>query len=184
MSIPVLEVYNPSDPNVKYYLNYYSEQKMTYLTFYHKVNSLNQVKFQNRFFHDNNERFNKKLTDILSSILVQNENYRFLYCNSATGMGKSTLNLKLKDYERGVGSLLLYILAVLEGEAHLKQEYGKSHHDGIGSMVATIYKDYWIYGIKRINRLLILLAPTEVSVQKLDAFMEKMTKEYFNKAFI
>ena len=100
----------PNSPHEKYLLNYYEEKKMAYLTFYKSVQNENQILFQNRFFHDNTERFLIKLTETLTSMIVQADSYRFMYCNCSTGVGKNTLNIKNKEMNGVVGKLFNHLI--------------------------------------------------------------------------
>lgn len=41
----------------------------------------------------------------------------------------------------------------------------ENNEEGI---VATTYQNHWVYGVNRLNRLLILLIPNDIPLQKLD----------------
>lgn len=43
---------------------------------------------------------------------------------------------------------------------------------------------YWIYGVHRLNRILVLLIPNDFAITKLEEYFLKMSKEYFSKAYI
>ena len=43
---------------------------------------------------------------------------------------------------------------------------------------------YWIYGVHRLNRILMLLIPNDFAITKLEEYFLKMSKEYFSKAYI
>ena len=47
--------------------------------------------FQNRFYHDNTDKFAIKITEIYNNLLAQTDTYRFLYFNMSTFVGKSTI---------------------------------------------------------------------------------------------
>ena len=51
-------------------------------------------------------------------------------------------------------------------------------------VVATTYKDHWVYGVHRLKRLLVVFVPSEVPVHRLEDYAAKMSKEYFFKAYM
>ena len=112
------------------------------MTFYHfkAITSLNQLVFANRFFHDNTHKFSVKISEVLTTVLNQNDGYRFLFANKSTCVGKCTF----KDWSV-VGDQIAYTLNRIK-----KTQEGQ---------VATTYQNHWVYGIKRMNRVLILLVP-------------------------
>jgi hypothetical protein len=86
-----------------------------------------------------------------------NDTYKFIFHNTATYSGKSTL----KDIKI-VGLQIKYGLDLM-----LKMDEG---------VVATSYQGWWVYGVRRFSRLLIFLIPNDVPLHKLDEFVSKMTK--------
>ena len=53
-----------------------------------------------------------------------------------------------------------------------------------GVMATSTQYGYWVYGVHRLSRILILLIPMELGLGKLEDFVGKMTREYFSKAFL
>jgi hypothetical protein len=43
---------------------------------------------------------------------------------------------------------------------------------------------YWLYGVHRFSRILVILISNDIPLHKLDDFVNKMTREYFTKAYI
>ncbi len=43
---------------------------------------------------------------------------------------------------------------------------------------------YWIYGLHRFCRVLVVLVPADTPLQRVDEYVSKMTREYFTKAYI
>lgn len=64
---------------------------MLFVTFYKNLASKEQIIFQNRFYFDNIGKFSYKISELLNGVLTQIDNYRFLYCNLNTCMGKSSI---------------------------------------------------------------------------------------------
>jgi hypothetical protein len=48
----------------------------------------------------------------------------------------------------------------------------------------SLGQGYWIYGLHRFCRVLVLLIPADTALTKVDEYVAKMTKEYFTKAYI
>ena len=113
---------------------------MVFLTFYKDVSTMNQIIFANRFFHDNTPKFSAKISEVMTTILNQNDSYRFLFANKSTCIGKCTF----KDWNT-IGPQIMYSLSRIKGS--------------IEGQIATTYQNHWVYGIKRMNRILILLIP-------------------------
>lgn len=54
---------------------------MLFITLY-KVNpSINQLIFQNRFYHDNADKFLMKINENLNTLLKPNDPYKFIFHN-------------------------------------------------------------------------------------------------------
>ena len=64
---------------------------MLFLTFFNNITKTDQIIFQNKFYHDNTDKFTGKIAEIYNNLLTQNDIYKFLYSNLSTGMGKSTV---------------------------------------------------------------------------------------------
>lgn len=79
---------------------------MVFLTFYREISTLNQLIFTNRFFHDNTHKFSAKISEIMSNVISQNDNYRFLFMNLSTCVGKCTF----KDWSL-IGNQIKYTLS-------------------------------------------------------------------------
>lgn len=75
----------------KYFMTYFMEKKMLFITFYKALSSKEQIIFQNRFYFDNIGKFSYKISELLNGVLSQMDNYRFLYSNLNTYMGKSSI---------------------------------------------------------------------------------------------
>lgn len=75
----------------KLYLSCFFEKKMLFLTFFNNITKTDQIIFQNKFYHDNTDKFTGKIAEIYNNLLTQNDIYKFLYSNLSTGMGKSTV---------------------------------------------------------------------------------------------
>ncbi len=65
---------------------------MTFLTFYKEPTDLSKIIFQNRFFHDNADRFTLKINDIFVNLFSQGDAHKFIFGNTNTLVGKSTMN--------------------------------------------------------------------------------------------
>ena len=130
---------------------------MVFLTFYRSISSLHQLTFLNRFYHDNTHKFSIKINEILSSLNSQTDNYRFLFLNNSTYIGKCTF----KDW-LVFGNQIKYTLSLIK--------------NSMEGQVATTFQNHWVYGVKRMNRTLVLLIPNDVPLHKLEDFTNKMTK--------
>lgn len=64
---------------------------MLFLTFYKLNPDINQLIFQNRFYHDNADKFLLKINESLNGVLKTNDPYKFIFHNAATYSGKSTI---------------------------------------------------------------------------------------------
>ena len=67
---------------------------MQFVTFYRENPPAFQLIFQNRFFHDNAEKFLLKINEIVPALQRGNDPYRFVFHNTATYSGKSTLTVR------------------------------------------------------------------------------------------
>ena len=146
-------------------MTYFSEKKMFFISFYKVLSNRQQIIFQNRFYYDNISKFSSKITDILGGILSQTDNYRFLYCNLNTYTGK----IAIEKWQVFVPEMR-YIWSIIEKQKE--------------SQVATTIQNHWVYGIHRLNRVLVLMIPSEIVLHRLDDFADKMFKEYFFKAYM
>lgn len=140
---------------------------MQFVTFYKTSPPLNQLVFQNRFFRDNADRFLHKINEVLPSLQRGNDPYRFVFHNGATFSGKSTLSTR--DW-KAVGAS---IKEMLERMCEAKE--------GVG---LTMTKEGWVVGIHRYCRVLVLLLPVDIPMQKVDESISRMTRDYFSRAFI
>lgn len=138
---------------------------MLFLTFYKAISTRDQVIFQNRFYFDNISKFSHKISELLSGVMSQNDPYKFLYCNMNTYMGKSSI-----EKWNAFAPELRYIWEVVESQKE--------------AQVATTIQNHWVYGIHRLNRILVLMIPGDIPLHKLDDFAEKMSKDYFFKAYM
>ena len=64
---------------------------MLFITFYKDNPGVNEIIFQNRFYHDNADKFLVKINESLIGILKPNDPYKFLFHNTSTYSGKSTI---------------------------------------------------------------------------------------------
>jgi hypothetical protein len=64
---------------------------MLFITFYRDNPDLNQIIFQNRFYHDNSDKFLVKINESLIGVLKPSDPYKFLFHNASTFSGKSTI---------------------------------------------------------------------------------------------
>lgn len=64
---------------------------MLFLTFYKQITDQDQIIFQNRFYHDNIDKFMYKITEVLNGVLIQSDAYKFIYSNLSTYTGKSSI---------------------------------------------------------------------------------------------
>ena len=51
-----------NDEEHKMYMSCFFEKKMLFLTFFRNISSINQIQFQNKFYHDNTDKFAIKIT--------------------------------------------------------------------------------------------------------------------------
>lgn len=150
---------------------------MLFLTFYRHLNSPEQLTFQNRFYHDNIDKFIFKITELMNGVLAQNDTYKFIYSNLSTYTGKmGTSNDKWCVCSGGaiIGGLAIELRYVWEQLLDCTRS----------GVTATTYKDHWVFAVHRLNRLLVLFVPNDVPVHRLEDYTAKMCKEYFFKAFM
>ena len=143
----------------------YFERKMLFVTLYRALNTVDQVNFQNRFYHDNIDKFTSKIRDLMTGVMAQSDPYKFIYCNNRTFTGKSSI-----DKWSLVVPELRYVWENLE-----------TMKEGV---IATTHVGHWVYGVHRLNRLLVLLIPSEVPLHRLEDYAAKMFKDYFFKAYM
>ena len=125
------------------------EKSMFFLTFYRSITQKDQIIFQNKFYHDNIDKFMPKIEAVINKLVSQFDNYKFLYCNNSTFHGKMSIDRWLL-----ISPETRHILPALQNT-----------QEGV---VACTYQNHWVYGINRLNRLLILLIPNDIPLQKLD----------------
>lgn len=65
---------------------------MLFVTFFKEINQKDQIVFQNRFYHDNIDKFMPKIELVLNKVLTQFDNYKFLYCNKNNYHGKLSID--------------------------------------------------------------------------------------------
>ena len=51
-------------------------------------------------------------------------------------------------------------------------------------MGATLTKEGWIVGVRRYCRVLVLVVGSDVPLQRVEGELNRMTREYFSKAYI
>ena len=64
---------------------------MFFITFYHRNPEMSELVFQNRFYHDNSDKFILKINESIPGLLKPNDPYKFIFHNCATFTGKSTI---------------------------------------------------------------------------------------------
>lgn len=147
-------------------LSFYAENNMFFVTIFRQKPEPSQLVFQNRFYHDNADKFILKINESIHSVLKPNDPYKFIFHNCATYTGKSTI----KQW-KNAGYYIRYAFEQLQKTTE-------------GAIATSTQFGYWVYGVHRLSRILILLIPTEVPLGRLEDFVNKMTKEYFSKAFL
>ena len=148
-------------------VNFYHENSMQFVTFYRDSPPTPQLIFQNRFFHDNADKFLVKINEIVPALQRGNDPYRFVFHNSATYSGKSTLSVR--DWKT-VGP---WVKEMLESMC--------ASQEGMG---LTMTREGWVTGLRRYSRVLVLLLPADLPMHKVEEMVARMTKEYFSKAYI
>jgi len=84
----------------------------------------------------------------MSNVLNQNDNYRFLFFNKSTCVGKCTF----KDWGV-IGNQIKYTLSRIKRSTE--------------GQICTTFQNHWVYGVKKMNRVLIILIPNEVPLHKI-----------------
>ena len=74
---------------------------MLFITLYKQIPNAGQLIFQNRFYHDNADKFIAKINEAIPSLLKPQDPYRFIFHNVSTYSGKCTI----RDW-KGVGHLI------------------------------------------------------------------------------
>lgn len=138
-------------------ISFYTENNMFFISFFKQSPTLNEMVFQNRFFHDNSDRFIQKINESLPSLIKPNDPYKFLFHNCATYTGKSTI----KEWKT-IGLQIIKDFNILQ-----------SNTEGI---VATTTPIGWICGMHKYSRILILIVPLDIQLNRLDEYVAKMTK--------
>lgn len=64
---------------------------MFFVSLFKQNPSYNELIFQNRFFHDNSDRFIVKINESLPNLIKPNDPYKFIFHNCGTFTGKSTI---------------------------------------------------------------------------------------------
>lgn len=79
----------------------------------------------------------------------QSDMYRFLFVNQSTCVGKCTF----KDWGI-IGNQIKYTLSKVKRSTE--------------GQICTTFQNHWVYGVKRMNRVLILLVPNEIPLHKIE----------------
>lgn len=146
-------------------MNFYFENAMFFVTFYRENPGVGQLVFQNRFYHDNSDKFIIRINESLGGLMKFSDPYRFLFHNTATYSGKSTI----REW-KAIGNQVREMVETLRGR-----------EEGV---VASLGQGCWLYGVRRFSRILVILIANDVPLQKIEEFVSKMTREYFTKAYI
>lgn len=72
-------------------VNFYAENNMFFVTLFKTKPEMSEIFFQNRFYHDNADKFISKINESIPSILKPADPYKFMFHNCATYTGKSTI---------------------------------------------------------------------------------------------
>lgn len=155
---------------------------MLFVTFYKEVSQPEQLHFQNRFYHDNIDKFIFKITDLMNGVLASTDMYKFIYSNLSTFTGKMGTNNDKWCLCANAGNAGLVLTGGVAMELrYLLENLTQGNKDRV---IATTYKEHWVYGVHRLNRILVLFVPNEVPVHRLEDYAAKMSKEYFFKAYM
>ena len=68
------------------------EKSMFFITFYKSITQKDQIIFQNKFYHDNIDKFVPKIEVVVNKLVSQFDNYKFIYCNNSTFHGKMSID--------------------------------------------------------------------------------------------
>lgn len=139
---------------------------MYFVTYYKNKPALNQIIFQNRFYHDNADKFIMKISESIPGILKPLDPFKFIFHNTATYTGKSTI----KQWK----NLGYYIRNTFEMLQNSKE----------GVVATSTQFGFWVYGVHRFSRILIILVPTDLPLGKVEDYVSKMTRDYFSRAFM
>lgn len=139
---------------------------MFFVTLFRNKPEMSEIFFQNRFYHDNADKFIAKIKESIPSVLKPSDPYKFIFHNCATYTGKSTI----KEWKNS--------------GYHIRNTFEQMQKYPEGVIATSTQHGYWIYGVHRLSRILILLIPMENTLGKLEDFVTKMTREYFSKAFL
>ena len=139
---------------------------MFFVTIFKNKPEISEIFFQNRFYHDNADKFISKINESIPSILKPSDPYKFIFHNCATYTGKSTI----KEW-KNIGIQVRNTLELMQKNPE-------------GVMATSTQYGYWVYGVHRLSRILILLIPMEMGLGRLEDYVGKMTREYFSKAFL
>jgi hypothetical protein len=99
-----------------------------------------------------------KISESIPGLLKPNDPYKFIFHNTATYSGKSTI----KEWKNSG----IYIRNAFELLSKSKE----------GIVTTSTQQGYWIYGVHRFSRILILLVPSDISLSKMEEYVTKMTK--------
>lgn len=53
-----------------------------------------------------------------------------------------------------------------------------------GVVATSTQFGFWVYGVHRFSRILIILVPTDLPLGKVEDYVSKMTRDYFSRAFM
>lgn len=91
-------------------------------------------------------------------MLKPNDPYKFVFHNIGTYTGKSTIK-EWKNFAYYIRNALELVQATPEGVAVTSTPFG-----------------FWVYGVHRFSRILVLLVPTDLSLARVEDYVNKMTK--------
>lgn len=174
--IPLMEMHLKIDGKlVSLGVNTFLHGKILMLSFStNKTRSLERIQLQNRFFMDNVERFNEKLSSIVAPLssqvhsqLMQQEFHRFVYVNCINMGGKMTLQF---GESQEVSMALRNIFSKLKAS--------------VEDVILTTTSSFWVYGLRRLNRLLVVVMSNEIPVHKIEEYMDRLAKDYFPAIYI
>lgn len=50
--------------------------------------------------------------------------------------------------------------------------------------ILTTTNSFWVYGMRRLNRLLVVVMSNEIPVHKIEDYMDRLGKDYFPAIYI
>jgi hypothetical protein len=50
--------------------------------------------------------------------------------------------------------------------------------------ILTTTGSFWVYGLRRINRLLVVVMSNEIAIHKIEDYMDRLSKDYFPSIYI